>query len=116
ADGYIVAAGYATSGTSDVFALVRYVNDSLPVAVRLPVIQGVMVQGKQLIVSGFNYDIGAAIFVDGAKQKTANDDQQPENVLVARKAGKRIAHGQTVSIQVQNTDGKLSPPSTFTRP
>src|SRR5262249_24036186 len=112
----IVVAGGAHQGSTGQLnlALARYMGDTP--AVRLPIIQGVSIQGKKLIVNGLNYDISAVILVDGVKQKTANDDQNPENVLIARKAGKFIAHGQTVTIQVQNTDDKVSSGFTFTRP
>jgi uncharacterized delta-60 repeat protein len=119
ANGNIVVAGFGTVGVdwNDVFALARYFGDSpLPPAARLPIIQGATIQGKKLIVTGLNYDIGAVVLIDGEKQKTANDDQQPENVLIARKAGKFIAPGQTVTIQVKNTDDRVSNSFTFTRP
>lgn len=118
ANGHIVVAGYAVS-SQDEFALARYIGDSpaLPPAVRLPIIQSVTTQGKQLIVTGLNFDAGAAILVDGQKQKkTVNDEASPETRLVAMKAAKFIAHGQTVTIQVKNLDGRLSNPFTFTRP
>jgi uncharacterized delta-60 repeat protein len=116
-DGRIVLAGstYDANGGSQV-ALARYGVAGLPPAARLPVIQGATIQAKQLIITGFNYDIGAKVFVDGAKQKTANDDQQPENMLIAVKAGKFIAHGQTVTITVKNTDDRVSNSFIFTRP
>jgi uncharacterized delta-60 repeat protein len=117
-DSRIVLAGGTddSNGVGQQVALARYGVATLPPAARLPVIQGATIQGKQLIVTGFNYDIAAKIFVDGEKQKTANDDQQPENRLIALKAGKFIAHGQTVIVTVKNTDGRLSNSFTFTRP
>jgi hypothetical protein len=74
------------------------------------------VSGKKLFVYGEKFENGAAILMDGEKQKTANDDQNPTTVLIGRKAGKRIAVGQTVILQVRNPDGRLSEPFGFSRP
>jgi len=114
-NGNIVVGGFTSHGGSDQstedFALARYIGDS-PAP---PVIQDATIQGKQLIVTGLNYDTGAKILVDGEKQKTANDDLNPSSILIARKAGKFIGPGQTVSIQVQNADGLVSDPFSFKR-
>jgi acetyl esterase/lipase len=79
-------------------------------------ITGASVSGKNLFVFGEDFDVGAVILLDGLKQKTANDDQNPTTVLIGRKAGKRIASGQTVVLQVRKTDGSVSAPVSFTRP
>jgi hypothetical protein len=34
------------------------------------------------------------ILLDGEKQKTANDEENPTTVLIGKKAGKKIASGQ----------------------
>ena len=92
----------------------------------LPVITDAQVQGKQLLVSGQNFGGGALLFMcdtcavpttDGSKvKKTFNDETTPATLMVARKAGKTIAHGQTVNLQVKNPDGSVSNTYTFTRP
>jgi hypothetical protein len=66
---------------------------------------------KKLIVTGANLESPTEIYVDGEKQKkTANDDQSPSTTVVARKAGRFIAPGQTVIIQVKNANtGETSP-------
>lgn len=74
------------------------------------------VAGKKLFVYGENFDTGTAILMDGVKQKTVNDDQNPTTVLIGKKAGKKIAGGQTVILQVRNSYGRLSEPLSFTRP
>jgi len=74
------------------------------------------VSGKKLFVYGENFENGTVILLDGEKQKTANDDQNPTTILIGRKAGKRIAAGQTVILQVRNPDGRLSEPFSFSRP
>jgi hypothetical protein len=82
-----------------------------------PTISRAEVQGKQLIVTGFNFVDGADLLVGGVRQKkTGNDPASPTTVIVARKSGKEIASGQTVALQVRNPDGKLSPEFRFTRP
>ena len=74
------------------------------------------VAGKKLFVYGENFDRSTVILLDGAKQKTVNDEQNPTTVLIGRKAGKKIVSGQTVSLQVRNQGGKISEPFSFTRP
>jgi hypothetical protein len=71
---------------------------------------------KKLQVRGANFYSGAVILVNGDRQKTANDDATPDTLLVSKKARKKIKQGQTVTLQVKNTDGALSNEFTFTRP
>ena len=82
----------------------------------LPEISGASVNGKKLFVSGLNFGFGCTLMMDGAKQKTVNDDANPTTLLVAKKSGKLIDHGQTVSLQVKNPDGSLSNSFSFMRP
>ena len=86
------------------------------IRLELPRIISAEIEGKRLIVSGENFDNGAVIFLNGEQQKTKNDDQYPDTKLIARKAGKKIARGQTASIQVRNVDGTLSNEFRFARP
>ena len=81
-----------------------------------PVVSGAVVSGKKLIVSGLNFSSGAKVFVNGDKQKTSNDDTNPTTVLVAKKVGKKISAGETVTLQVRNSDNTLSNEYSFTRP
>src|SRR5262249_44599412 len=92
-----------------------------------PKILNAAVKGKALNVSGENFAVGAALFLcdsacnapitDGTRlKKVFNDDSDPSSLISARKAGKTIAPGQTVVIQVKNPDGTASDPFTFTRP
>lgn len=82
-----------------------------------PVILDASVEGKKLIVRGSGFSVGAELTMDGVKQKkTRNDEQNPTTVLIAAKSGKKIAHGQTVRLQVRNNDGRLSPDFRYTRP
>jgi hypothetical protein len=83
-----------------------------------PKIIDVKVKGKKLIVTGENFQSPSFVYLNGEKQKkSANDELSPTTVVIGLKAGKLIAPGQTVSIQVKNdTTGKLSDEFIFTRP
>jgi hypothetical protein len=70
-------------------------------------------KGKKLIVTGESFAPGAAIFVNGEKQKTKNDSDNPTTVLIAKKAGKKMPDDALVSIEVQNTTGSSSTPFGF---
>ena len=74
------------------------------------------VSGKKLFITGENFDRGAVILVDEKRQKTANDEQNPSTTLIGKKAGKKIAHGQMVTLQVRNRDGRASEPISYVRP
>jgi len=80
-----------------------------------PAISGATVSGKQLIVTGQNFDAGAKVYLNGDKQKTSNDDASPTTILIAKKAGKKINAGDTVTLQVRNSDNSLSTEYQFTR-
>jgi hypothetical protein len=81
-----------------------------------PRITGATVQGKKLIVVGENFDDGALLFMDGARQKkTTNSEDSPSTTLIAAKSGKAIPRGSTVVLQVRNNDGSLSNQFLFTR-
>jgi hypothetical protein len=83
----------------------------------LPQISGASISGKSLFVSGLNFGFGCVLLMDGSKQKkTVNDDANPTTLLIAKKSGKLIDHGQTVSLQVRNPDDMLSAPFSYTRP
>jgi hypothetical protein len=51
-----------------------------------------------------------------AAPQTSNDDTNPTTVLIARKTGKKIGAGETVTLQVRNSDNTLSSEYAFTRP
>jgi hypothetical protein len=95
-------------GASDLF-VARITSASAPH------IKDASVSGKKLFVIGNGFDSGARILLNGETQKTRNDEQDPAAMLIAKKSGKRIAPGQTVTLQVRNSDGTLSNPFSFTR-
>ena len=80
-----------------------------------PTIVSAAINGKKVLVTGKDFDLGASILVDGKPQKSRNDDSSPASRLIAVKAGKRIQQSQTVEITVRNTNGMLSAPFIFTR-
>ncbi|MBI3650993.1 MAG: alpha/beta hydrolase [Acidobacteria bacterium] len=71
---------------------------------------------KKVLVYGEGFANNAMILLNGEAQSTVNDSQNPETLLIAKKAGKKITAGQTVMIQVQNPDGSKSNELMFTRP
>lgn len=79
-------------------------------------INAAAVAGKRLLVFGQGFDAGAKVLLIGQQQKTANDELSPNTNLIAKKAGKQIPSGQTVILQVRNSDGALSSEFSFTRP
>jgi Reeler domain len=90
-----------------------------------PKILSANVSGKKLVVMGESFGEGATLYMcetcetpasDGNKvKKVSNDSEHVDTLLVAKKAGKEIARGQTVMLQVKNPDGTLSDPFSFTR-
>jgi hypothetical protein len=97
----------SAGGTADIFIARITVG---------PVISGATIDGKKLLVSGAGFDNGAKILVDGVEQKTSNDGQNPGGALLAKKGGKKIKRGRTVTLQVRNSDGGLSNAFPFSRP
>jgi hypothetical protein len=79
---------------------------------RVPRISSAVREGKQLIVTGENFEDDSRILINGARQKTANDPESPTTRLIAPKAGKVIRAGD--SVQVRNPDGALSPEFIYT--
>ena len=80
-----------------------------------PQITGVSVEGRNVIVSGQNFDSGAVILVDGQPVRTRHDPADP-NSLTGKKLLKFLTPGQPVSIQVQNSNGMVSAAVPFTAP
>lgn len=69
-----------------------------------PQIINARLKGKKLFVTGQNFAAGAVILVNGKPQKTRNDSSSPSTMLIAGKAGKKIANNVVVSLQVQSAD------------
>ena len=73
-----------------------------------PVLDQALISGKNLMLLGHNFDTGAVLRVNDKPTKTRNGDPDPSQVLIAKKAAKGIAPGETVQLQIENPDGKLS--------
>lgn len=73
----------------------------------LPGITSVSINRKKLTVAGERFEQGSVILLNGERQKTKNDQQNPQTLLIAKKSGKKVRPGDR--LQVQNPDGKLSP-------
>lgn len=73
-----------------------------------PKIMNARLSGKKLIITGENFSPGAVILVDGKPQKTKNDGDNPTSMLIAKKAGKKIASNQIASLTVKNPTGAAS--------
>ena len=97
-------------GASDLF-----ITRIVPTGTTGPQINGASVSGRKLVVLGGGFDSGAKILLNDEPQKTRNDEQSPATALIAKKSGKKIAPGQTVTLQVRNSDGALSNRINFTR-
>jgi hypothetical protein len=80
-----------------------------------PVVTGVTQSGKQLFVSGQNFQQGARVQVNGDDMKTVNEDDFSHQ-LFCKKAGKFIAPGSTVMVTVTNPDGTQSSGFPYMRP
>jgi subtilisin-like proprotein convertase family protein len=80
-----------------------------------PTVAGAGFVGKKLVVRGEGYDTGAVILVNGVALVTKNDRRAPTTTLIGKKAAKRIAVGQTVTLRVRNASGVLSNELRFTR-
>ena len=80
-----------------------------------PRITGAETSGKKLYVTGENFQMDAKVYLDGEKQKTANEDDF-SHLLKCKKAGKKITPGVPVTLFVRNPDGTESAPFSFTKP
>jgi len=81
-----------------------------------PLILGASVRGKKLFVAGEGFDAGAVLLLNGEPQKTRNDASTSNLLIIAPKAGKKTRPGESVSLQVRNSDGTLSDVLLFARP
>ena len=112
-NGRVIAAGYSVRGSTHAdIALACYKAFEV-----VPQVTGAEVIGKKLYLYGKGFDFDAELLMNGDVQKgTTNDSASPSTMLIARKSGKKIAPGGTVTLQVRNPDGTLSSEFIFTRP
>ena len=106
-DGNILVAG---TRNYNAFAVARYLGDFVPV----PRIASVSVKGKDLVISGENFDPSAQVYVNG-QQNLVKRKGNPPKKLVALRATRLVAPGDTAIVVVENSDGTLSKEFLFTR-
>jgi titin len=111
-NGFVNATATDPVGNTSEFSLCAPVSGTIPAGPSISSVQGA---GKNLLVMGQNFDSGAIILKNGNPQRTLHDDQNPTTTLVGKKVNKNIAPGETVTIQVQNSDGSLSNQVSYTR-
>jgi acetyl esterase/lipase len=93
----------------------QHLKSASPAPQTLKIIR-VEVGKKRLLVYGEGFANNAVILLNGEAQNTINDAQNPGTILIAKKASKKIASGQTVMVQAQNPDGSKSNEFLFTKP
>jgi photosystem II stability/assembly factor-like uncharacterized protein len=85
-----------------------------------PKILGASINNNRLQVqgigfSGYGFDKGAVLLIDDKPVATLNDRVFPQSNLISKKALKKIPFGQTVQLQVRNSNGLLSDIFSFRR-
>src|SRR5215471_4737972 len=88
---------------------------STAVVPAVPEVSFISIDGKNLVVTGFGFDDGAVIVLNGEDRKTTAGQPIVLQSLIGKKAAKRIAPGQTVTVQVRDANGNLSDSKLFTR-
>lgn len=111
ADGRVLVSGGNGGGSPGITSAELFASDTEP-----PQITGASVSGKKLFVAGLGFDDGADVFLNDEKQKTANEEENATTLLRCKKAGKKIARGDTVRLKVRNSDGTESAEFSYTRP
>lgn len=81
-----------------------------------PRIKGVSARGKKLFITGERFEDGAVVLLNDEQKTTKNDIDNPATRLIAKKALRNIAPGESVTLRVLNPDGGLSEAFHFTRP
>jgi hypothetical protein len=81
-----------------------------------PVIKSASVRGKKLLVSGCQFSEDSVILLDGEELATQQLAEQEMPTLLNRKAAKKAARKESVSLEVRDSFGRVSPPFTFIHP
>lgn len=76
-----------------------------------PLITSAVRSGKQLLVSGINFDGDSVILLNGEKQKTLHDPNNLRTLVIGKKVGKWIQPGD--QLRVRTGSGVLSPEYTY---
>jgi hypothetical protein len=83
-----------------------------------PAIFRAEVIGESLIVHGLFFEnSGGKLFLNGKNQKhISHDEDRPGCALIAERAGRKIAPGETVKLQIRFPSGLRTNKFKFTRP
>lgn len=81
-----------------------------------PVIKSASVKGKKLFVSGCGFSDDSVIVIDGEDLATEQAGERDMPTLFNRKAAKKAARKESVSLEVRDEFGRVSPPFTFIHP
>ncbi|HEX5736203.1 MAG TPA: hypothetical protein VF131_25465 [Blastocatellia bacterium] len=81
-----------------------------------PVIKSVSARGKKLFVSGCGFSEDSVILLDGEDLATEQVGERDMPTLLNRKAAKKAARKESVSLEVRDEFGRVSPPFTFIHP
>ena len=111
ADGKVLISGGNGGGSPALINAELFDSSTVP-----PQITGASISGKKLLVEGQNFDDRAKVLLNDEQQKTANDELNPTGLLRCKKAGKKVAPGDTVRLKVRNSDGTESAEFSYTRP
>jgi photosystem II stability/assembly factor-like uncharacterized protein len=112
----VITESLATSTTDGITRLFAFTHGRGVWRVRLAAyaskITSVSVSGKKLIITGQHFDEDAIILINGEEQKTINDVDNKNTILIAKKAGKKVRLGD--KLQIRNADKSLSNEFIFT--
>ena len=81
-----------------------------------PVIKSASVKGKKLFVAGCGFSEDSVILFDGEGLATEPVAERDMPTLLNRKAAKKAARKESVSLEVRDEFGRVSPPFTFIHP
>jgi subtilisin family serine protease len=89
--------------------------DAVDATIGYPNAEAAGIVGTRLVVQGTHFAAGAVILVNGARYRTKADPRSPTTALTTRAGARAIQPGQSVTLQVQNPDGRQSLPGSFER-
>lgn len=82
-----------------------------------PVIKDASAKGKKLFVSGCGFSAeDSVILLDGQELATEQVAEREMPTLLNRKAAKKAARKESISLEVRDSLGRVSPPFTFVHP
>jgi hypothetical protein len=98
-------------GAEDIFIAKLDIVPSNPV-----IADAKLLRNGKLLVIGSGFEIGAQVLLNGEPQRTRNIIFSSRTRLLAKVHKKDVESGQSVTLQVRNPDGIISPEFNFTWP